>query len=79
MLGTSAAEAPHELLLPIGGPGEPAMSKATSIALVAALGAGGGAAVTAAMYGLRSKQPATDAPMTAAPSTNAFTTAPTVP
>ncbi|KAH9239082.1 nuclease [Colletotrichum chrysophilum] len=55
------------------------MSKATSIALVAALGAGGGAAVTAAMYGLRSKQPATDAPMTAAPSTNAFTTAPTVP
>ncbi|KAK2728813.1 DNA/RNA non-specific endonuclease [Colletotrichum kahawae] len=55
------------------------MSKATSIALVAALGAGGGAAVPAAMYGLRTKQPATDAPMTAAPSTNAFTSAPTVP
>ncbi|KAF9871699.1 DNA/RNA non-specific endonuclease [Colletotrichum karsti] len=54
------------------------MSKTTSVALIAALGAGGGAAFTAAMYSLRTKQPATAAPTTPS-STNAFSLAPSVP
>ncbi|TEA16739.1 Mitochondrial nuclease [Colletotrichum sidae] len=54
------------------------MSKATSVALIAALGAGGGAAFTAAVYSLRpSKQ--TAAPATSAPTASSFSTAPTVP
>ncbi|KAF6815688.1 DNA/RNA non-specific endonuclease [Colletotrichum sojae] len=54
------------------------MSKATSVALVAALGAGGGAAFTAALYSLRNpKQAATPAP--ASTPTNSFSIAPSVP
>ncbi|GJC95300.1 DNA/RNA non-specific endonuclease [Colletotrichum higginsianum] len=51
------------------------MSKTTSLALIAALSAGGGAALTATMYSLRSQKQ----PPTAVPATASLSTSPSVP